>query len=305
MINVQQSLITTALGLLFSGAVIVSKQPSLISVGGLVVGGGVVVRKQTKINQQLEDIQNNVYQQQLTIQKTLIELNDKLENQDKELKTQYTRSRLAVSAIQDIQKQLKINSAATVAQKQQLDEFKQKALQLPFVPAIEEYQPVTRVYLDGSNLFHTLEELKIKLDYQAFKLHLAGNSEKTVFKYYIGVHEKISNKQQQFIDYLKRVGYQVIKSPIVSRNDGTFKTMGDDIRLATDMLEETQKGDKVIVVSNDGDFIPALEKIKTKGAEVTIVANNKKLNPQLRKIGDHFISLNQIKEQVTQNQNID
>ncbi|NJL51092.1 MAG: NYN domain-containing protein [Hydrococcus sp. SU_1_0] len=63
---------------------------------------------------------------------------------------------------------------------------------------------------------------------------------------------------------LRQYGYQVSQLPIIKHQDGTLKTVGDDMKIGTDMIEEAQKGDRVVLISGDGDFIPVIEKIQIK-----------------------------------------
>lgn|GEM_PF-2564822 len=323
--NIQGIILTAATGLLLGGAGVVKAEPNLITIAGSVATTGIVLVKQNELKQQLENqlVKHNELKEQLVliqevvsdnpniVQKELEELNKQLEKQEKQLEKQeklltiqQTRSRLAVDAIQKLQHSNKANSGAIALMKQQLNELNQKpktpepaktSKVVTLVPPIKSEEPVTRVYIDGNNLKYAMDKLGIELDYQAFKLELAQGAAKTTFKYYTGVHKQVSKQQEKFFELLNNAGYEVKQLPILKKEDGSWKTVGDDMQLGIHMAQETRKGDSVILVSNDGDFIPAVKEVQAKGVEVTIVGQASMLNSELRKTGDKFISLDEIK----------
>jgi len=70
-----------------------------------------------------------------------------------------------------------------------------------------------------------------------------------------------NNKQLQFQNTLKQLGFTVKLKPYIQRSDGSTK--GDwDVGIAIDVLDLAPKVDKVILLSGDGDFDLLLEKIK-------------------------------------------
>ncbi|MFT6387337.1 MAG: uncharacterized LabA/DUF88 family protein [Cellvibrionaceae bacterium] len=70
-----------------------------------------------------------------------------------------------------------------------------------------------------------------------------------------------NDKQLQFQNTLKEIGFTVKLKPYIQRSDGSAK--GDwDVGIAIDVLDIAKKVDKVILLSGDGDFDLLLEKIK-------------------------------------------
>jgi len=158
---------------------------------------------------------------------------------------------------------------------------------------------VTRVYIDGNNLSFALDSLHIEVDYNALRVELSQNATVTTFKYYTGVHSPISEGQKRFITYLERLRYEVIGLPILPRPDSkNVKTVGDDVKIAVDMLGEAKQQDKVILVSGDGDFVPAIVEIQRRGAEVTVVAKKSMLSQQLLEVADDVIFLDDVQYQI-------
>lgn len=68
------------------------------------------------------------------------------------------------------------------------------------------------------------------------------------------------NKQRNFQDVLKQIGFNVRLKPFIQRSDGSAK--GDwDVGITIDILEAAKNVDVVVLLSGDGDFDLLLEKI--------------------------------------------
>jgi uncharacterized LabA/DUF88 family protein len=68
------------------------------------------------------------------------------------------------------------------------------------------------------------------------------------------------DKQRQFQDALKHIGFTVKLKPYIQRSDGSAK--GDwDVGITIDVLESAKDIDTVVLLSGDGDFDLLLEKI--------------------------------------------
>jgi uncharacterized LabA/DUF88 family protein len=175
----------------------------------------------------------------------------------------------------------------------------QKPKQTPVQSLPRSSETVTRVYIDGNNLRFAVDELKIKLDYDALRVELNQESSKIRFKYYTGVHYPSTPGQQRFISYLKKLRYEVVELPILPRPDSNKeKTCGDDVKIAIDMIKEVQKGDRVILVSGDGDFVPVVKEVQHLGAKVIVAAKYNMLNQELAEIADGYINLDEIKDKI-------
>ncbi|WP_414581639.1 NYN domain-containing protein [Scytonema sp. PCC 10023] len=225
---------------------------------------------------------------------------------EKKVKTQDTCQRLYLSKIDKLQHQQKV-ILGNIAQLQKSgnqtapkSENHQPISQKPSVKFLPDTQTsVTRVYIDGNNLSFALDSLHIELDYNALRVELSQNATVTTFKYYTGVHSPMTEGQKGFISYLEHLRYEVIGLPILPRPDSnTVKTVGDDVKIAVDMLGEVKQQDKVILVSGDGDFIPVIAEIQRRGAEVTVVAKKSMLSQQLLKVADDVIFLDDIQYQI-------
>lgn len=141
------------------------------------------------------------------------------------------------------------------------------------------------VYIDGGNLYRRLKDLGIpskgkRFDMSAFVQHLLGERHLVSKRYYVGIvknydsSEKGSQlviKQQQYLDSLRKEGFEVKKGKIMYDN-GTIREKGVDVKIATDLVVGASDNlyDSAIVVSSDTDLIPAIKYVingKKKKAE--------------------------------------
>ena len=159
-------------------------------------------------------------------------------------------------------------------------------------------QPVTRVYIDGANTLGSINLLKFDIDFNAFADHIANGEDNVIFNYYYAVLESPNRKQNGFIKYLERNGYNVVQSLKKQLPEGNHKNKGDDVQIATDIAIDANKNDHIILVSGDGDFTYSLEKVKAKGCHVTVISTSECLSKQLKGVADKFIDLAEIKADI-------
>ena len=155
-------------------------------------------------------------------------------------------------------------------------------------------KPIDRVYIDNNNLYNCAKELGIKIDYQALMNELTLAMGKTIIKLYDGA---FPNQKYKYIP-LKKMGYQVFTLPISKRGKDKFKTVGDDVKLSIDLVEDVREGDRITLVAGDGDYIPAIEKIKQQNAKVTVIASRNAISRDLVAIADKVIYLDNIIDRI-------
>ena len=176
------------------------------------------------------------------------------------------------------------NSSKSIAQSKTSSKTK-------VVPPIICRKPQTLTYIDNNNLYNCLKQMGIEPDYKALLVELTPETGKTQIKLYDGAFSNQKHKYTQ----LKNLGYQVFTFPIIKRGKDKFKTVGDDVQLAIDMVKDVKSGDRVILITGDGDLFPAVKEIKQRNVNVTLIAKNSSVNRDLRNLADEFISLDSIK----------
>ena len=117
------------------------------------------------------------------------------------------------------------------------------------------------LFVDVQNIYYTTRDIFQKhFDYNRF-WQKATTGRKVIAAIAYAIDRK-DEKQQQFQNILRGIGFTVKLKPFINRSDGSAK--GDwDVGLTIDMLELAATVDRVILLSGDGDFSILLDKVKT------------------------------------------
>jgi uncharacterized LabA/DUF88 family protein len=150
---------------------------------------------------------------------------------------------------------------------------------------------VTRkaIYIDGSFLFHHAQSINIRIDYKKLKSFLAGTSELLTCCYYTALPsgDDMEDRHRKFLRVLKReVRIQVKSVPLLKTpvgSDSVRYSKGEDILLACDMVRGAilNHYDEAILVTGDGDFVPAVKQVQEAGKRVVIAGFKKSLSNAL------------------------
>ncbi len=134
------------------------------------------------------------------------------------------------------------------------------------------------IFIDGSNFYHSVKSLFFIHDTIDFrgagfdelvKKLLAGRLLIGVYYYNAPLDRKFSqeiySKQQKFFEELRKLpGWNIILCRLKKERDGSYTVKGDDIHLAVDMVSFAYENafDTAILVSGDGDFEPAIKRVR-------------------------------------------
>jgi len=151
------------------------------------------------------------------------------------------------------------------------------------------------IFIDGSNLYHSLESnfKRHDLNFTEFANKLTG--ERKLFRiYYYNILQDPSqwpetyNEQQDFLDGLLKTPFLEIHLGTTKITQGIHIEKGVDIMLATDLVNFAWANlyDVAIVVSGDADFVYALHAVKNKGKHVEIAYFDKSISKDLWNIAD-------------------
>jgi len=138
------------------------------------------------------------------------------------------------------------------------------------------------IFIDGSNFYHCLRKDigDVSVDFQKLAMELCGKDRHLIRTYYYNApldmsHDKEKyKKQQQFFDTLRKMpNFKVILVRMQKRilnGKPYYVVKGDDIHIAVDMvmLAQNNSYDTAILVSGDGDFMPAVEAVQSFGKHV-------------------------------------
>ncbi|MBH0071611.1 NYN domain-containing protein [Pseudoalteromonas sp. NZS127] len=126
---------------------------------------------------------------------------------------------------------------------------------------LQNTKPRVGIFVDVQNIYYTCRESYGKnFDYNAFWRVMAQQYNiECAFAYAI---YRGDEKQSQFQNILRAIGFKVKLKPFIQRRDGSAK--GDwDVGITIDMLEHGKNLDKVILLSGDGDFALLLGHLKS------------------------------------------
>lgn len=148
------------------------------------------------------------------------------------------------------------------------------------------------LFVDIQNVYYTVRETYGKnFDYNAFWAHAtADRSVVTAFCYAI---DRGDQKQREFQNILRAIGFEVKLKPFIQRSDGSAK--GDwDVGIALDAIEYAEKSDVIVLVSGDGDFDLLAHKIRnTHGKKVEVYGVPQLTAVSLIKSASLFIPIDQ------------
>lgn len=119
--------------------------------------------------------------------------------------------------------------------------------------------PKVAIFVDVQNIYYTTKEkFNCNFDYNKFFSKVTHNREVVTAIAYATYRN--SEKQTQFQNILRAIGFEVKLKPFITRKDGSAK--GDwDVGIAIDIMEYAQKADVVVLASGDGDFDILIKKI--------------------------------------------
>jgi len=160
------------------------------------------------------------------------------------------------------------------------------------------------VFIDGSNIFHAIRSLNIRIDYGKLVGFLVEDR-RLIRAYFYGAvpQEKDLKKnspewesflrQKRFLEELALQGLKVKTARLRRLPSGEFLEKEVDIMLATDMLSLAYKNayDTAILVTGDSDFSYTVEEIQSLGKRVENASFKSTSSYLLRKVCDRFTLL--------------
>ncbi|PIE41581.1 MAG: nuclease [Gammaproteobacteria bacterium] len=125
------------------------------------------------------------------------------------------------------------------------------------------------IFVDVQNIYYTTRDaFGRRFDYNAFWAELAQDFNITnAFAYAV---DRGDEKQKQFQNILRAIGFTVKLKPFIQRSDGSAK--GDwDVGITLDVVKHALSSDLVVLVTGDGDFDLLVNKVKNDDQTPVIV----------------------------------
>jgi uncharacterized LabA/DUF88 family protein len=163
------------------------------------------------------------------------------------------------------------------------------------------------IFIDGSNFYHSLKDSsgfhENEVDFgRVAEILRDGRMLIGVFYYNAPLdrsyNEDVYWKQQKFFSNLRRIpGFNIVLCTLRKRKgpDGRieYKMKGDDIHLAIDMLSLAYENsyDTAVIVSGDGDFVPAIRRVQKLGKRVENAYFSISRSDFMRKVCDKSVRM--------------
>jgi uncharacterized LabA/DUF88 family protein len=148
------------------------------------------------------------------------------------------------------------------------------------------------IFVDVQNIYYTCRQAyQSSFDYNKFWAEVTRG--RVVVNAFAYATDRGDEKQMQFQNILRGIGFTVKLKPMLIRLDGTAKADWD-VGIALDIYEEAEKCDTVILASGDGDFDILLQRIKNRFNTKTEVYGVTQLTSDLLiKEADRFIAIDE------------
>lgn len=145
------------------------------------------------------------------------------------------------------------------------------------------------VFVDIQNMYHSAKNLykaRVRFD-EILKEATAGRKLIRSVAYVI---ESNSEEEQKFFEALSKQGFE-LKTKKLQVYPSGFKKADWDVGLVIDAIKMAPQLDVIVLVSGDGDFVPAIEYLQYHGNKVEVMAFGKTASGKLKEVADEFIDL--------------
>ena len=156
------------------------------------------------------------------------------------------------------------------------------------------------VFIDGSNLYHVLDQNCSRHDVQFDKLaRKLANGRDLRRIYYYNIRQDSDRAdgrvdQDRFLHSLYDTPYVEVRLGIAKQRRDHVVEKGVDVMLATDLVVRAYQDqyDTAVLVSGDGDFYPAIQAVKDRGKQVEVAAFESNISAEASRVADLHIKLN-------------
>lgn len=146
------------------------------------------------------------------------------------------------------------------------------------------------IFVDVQNIYYTTKKVFHQhFDYnELWRLVTTDKQVVIANAYAIASHQ---DKQRQFHNILRGIGFDVKLKPFITRADGSAK--GDwDVGITIDVMEHAKLCDRVYLLSGDGDFELLVAKLQDDfKVPVTVIATQNVTATKLVQTADEFIAI--------------
>lgn len=145
------------------------------------------------------------------------------------------------------------------------------------------------VFVDVQNLYYSAKNLyKAKVNFGALLTHcVAGRKLIRAIAYVIRGPQSVDDN---FFLALEKQGFEVKAKDLQVFPGGTKK--GDwDVGLVIDAIKMSGSLDVIVLISGDGDYVPAVEYLQNHGVLVEVAAFDETASSKLKETADDFVDM--------------
>ncbi len=145
------------------------------------------------------------------------------------------------------------------------------------------------VFVDVQNMYHSAKNLygaRVNFD-EVLKEAVAG---RRLIRSVAYVIESKSEEEQKFFEALSKQGFE-LKMKNLQVYAGGIKKGDWDVGLVIDAIKMAPLLDVIVLVSGDGDFVPAMEYLQYHGNQIEVIAFGETTSNKLKEVADEFIDL--------------
>ena len=158
------------------------------------------------------------------------------------------------------------------------------------------------IFVDGNNMFYAQQKNGWFFDPRRVLDYFTDDPKLSLVNAFWYTGLKDSQDQRGFRDALISLGYTVRTKILKEYYDdasGRYSQKANlDIEIVVDMFNTCDQYDQVILFSGDGDFERAIELLRSKNTQITVVSTEGMIARELRNATDRYIDLNNIRDRI-------
>lgn len=145
------------------------------------------------------------------------------------------------------------------------------------------------IIIDTQNLYHSAKNLhKARVNFgNVVEQAVAGRQLIRAVSYVVNTE---GGEESAFFEALEKLGIE-IKTKDLQIFYGGAKKADWDVGMAVDAIKIAPKVDAIVFATGDGDFVPAVEYIKSLGCQVEVITFGRSASSALRNACDDFIDM--------------
>lgn len=160
------------------------------------------------------------------------------------------------------------------------------------MPIIKHKDQRIAILIDVQNLYHSAKNLyKARVNFN--KVLEAGLSGRKLVRALAYVIKTETGEESAFFDALTKMGIET-KMKDLQIFPGGMKKGDWDVGLAVDAIRLSDGSvDAIVLATGDGDYVPLVEYLKSKGRQVEIIAFGRSTSAKLKEAADDFIDMSE------------